>query len=64
MFSPRRSSSVRRSNRGRYRRRTMRSPCRKKSASMCRRTKGCKHASGKKRKFCRKSRNTRRRKKH
>lgn len=58
----RRSSSLRRSNRKRYRRRTMKSHCRKKPASICKRTKGCKQATGKKRKFCRKTMNTRRRK--
>ena len=45
-----------------YRARIKRSLCRKakKSVKRCRRISGCKPASGTKRKFCRKKRNTRR----
>ena len=44
-----------------YRRRVKGSSCRGKRARTCNKTKGCKHASGKKRSFCRKKKNTRRR---
>ena len=53
----RRSSSNRRS----YRRRVKSSPCRGKGPAVCRSKSGCKYTKGKKRSFCRKSRNTRRR---
>lgn len=49
-------SSARRS----YRKRVRSSTCRKRGPATCRRTKGCKYTKGKKRSFCRKSRNTRR----
>ena len=42
-----------------YRSRVKSSHCRKLGRATCRRTKGCKRASGKKRAFCRKSRNHR-----
>jgi len=51
--------AVQRSN---YRRLT-KSPCRKKGPAACRGTKGCNYASGKKRSFCRKGKNSGRRKK-
>ena len=38
-----------------YRRRVKNSTCRRKGPAACRGTKGCKYASGKKRRFCRKS---------
>lgn len=50
-------SSTRRS----YRRRVRTSKCRGAGPAACRARAGCKYASGKKRNFCRKSRNTRRR---
>ena len=54
-----RLSSARRS----YRRRVRGSHCRRKGPVVCRATRGCKYASGKKRSFCRKTRITRRRRK-
>ena len=51
-----RSASARRS----YRRRVKSSHCRRKGAATCRRTSGCKYTSGRKRRFCRKSKNVRR----
>ena len=50
-------SSARRS----YRRRVKSSPCRGKGPAVCRSKSGCKYTKGRKRSFCRKSRNTRRR---
>ena len=51
-------SSARRS----YRKRVRSSPCRGKGPAVCRATKGCKYSSkGKKRSFCRKTKNTKRR---
>ncbi len=45
-----------------YRKRVKESRCRKiKRSAVCKRTPGCKHAKGRKRSFCRKSRNTKRR---
>ena len=43
-----------------YRRRVRSSKCRKMRAAICTRTSGCKMARGKKRSFCRKTRNTKR----
>lgn len=43
-----------------YRKRVKTSKCRGKRASSCRQAPGCKMSMGKKRSFCRKSRNTRR----
>jgi hypothetical protein len=43
-----------------YRRRIAHSKCRKLTRAKCSKTRGCKMAKGKKRTFCRKSRNTRR----
>ena len=43
-----------------YARRVRKSPCRGKGRATCRRTSGCKMSNGKKRTFCRKSRNTKR----
>ena len=43
-----------------YARRVRKSPCRGKGPATCRRTSGCKMSKGKKRTFCRKSRNTKR----
>jgi len=42
-----------------YARRLKRSPCRRKGPAVCRSTSGCKYV-GKRRHFCRKSKNTRR----
>ena len=53
----RRNSSARRS----YRRRVKSSTCRSKGPAACRGTKGCKYTKGKKRHYCRKNKNTRRR---
>ena len=44
-----------------YRRRVRASKCRGAGPAVCRGRVGCKYASGRKRSFCRKSRNTRRR---
>lgn len=44
-----------------YRRRVKASSCRGKRARTCTKSHGCKHAKGKKRSFCRKKKNTRRR---
>lgn len=41
-----------------YARRVRKSPCRGKGRATCRRTSGCKYSSGKKRSFCRKSKNS------
>ena len=41
-----------------YARRVRKSPCRSKGRNTCKRTPGCKYSSGKKRSFCRKSKNT------
>lgn len=41
-----------------YARRVRKSPCRGKAKSTCKRTSGCKYSSGKKRSFCRKSKNS------
>ena len=54
----RRKSASRRHS---YVRRLRKSPCRSKGRATCRRTSGCKYASGKKRTFCRKNKNTKRR---
>tara|TARA_B100000767_G_scaffold257843_1_gene266043 strand:+ start:234 stop:443 length:210 start_codon:yes stop_codon:yes gene_type:complete len=43
-----------------YRKRVSRSPCRGKTKKNCGVTKGCKNAKGKKRTFCRKKVNTKR----
>ena len=43
-----------------YRRRVRSSKCRGKGPAVCRGSSGCKYASGRRRSFCRKSRNTRR----
>ena len=51
----------RRSARNSYARRVRKSACRGKGRSTCRRQSGCKYTKGKKRNFCRKSRNTKRR---
>lgn len=53
----RKSASAKRS----YKRRVKASVCRGKGPAVCRGTKGCKYASGKKRSFCRKTKITRRR---
>ena len=42
-----------------YRARVKSSRCRKLGRATCRRTSGCKNATGTKRRFCRKSKNTR-----
>lgn len=52
----RKSASAKRS----YRRRVKSSTCRGKGPAVCRGTRGCKYASGKKRSFCRKTKVTRR----
>jgi hypothetical protein len=44
-----------------YRKRIRSSHCRQKGPAACRGTKGCKYSSGKKRSFCRKTKNTKRR---
>ena len=44
-----------------YRKRVRSSHCRRKGPAACRGTKGCKYSSGKKRSFCRKTKNTKRR---
>ena len=44
-----------------YRRRRKLSHCKGKGPAVCRSKSGCKYASGKKRRFCRKTRSTRRR---
>lgn len=50
------------SRRRSYRRRVKSSECRKKTKRACNRTKKkCKYTSGSKRKYCRKAKNTRRR---
>ena len=41
-----------------YASRVRKSPCRGKGRATCRRTSGCKYSSGKKRSFCRKSKNS------
>ena len=56
-LASRRSASARRS----YRRRVKSSHCRGKGPAVCRSKSGCKYTRGKKRSFCRKSRNTKRR---
>ena len=43
-----------------YKRRARSSPCRGKGPAVCRSKPGCKYSSGRKRSFCRKSRNTKR----
>ena len=43
-----------------YKRRVRLSPCRGKGPAVCRSKPGCKYSSGRKRSFCRKSRNTKR----
>ena len=43
-----------------YRKRTKASKCRKKTQDKCKTMKKCKFTSGKKRKYCRKGRNTKR----
>ena len=43
-----------------YRRRVRASKCRGKGPAVCRGSSGCKYASGRRRSFCRKTRNTRR----
>ena len=50
-----RTRGMTKSRRRAYRRRVKRSKCRKKGPAACRGTKGCKYASGKKRRFCRKA---------
>ena len=47
-----------------YRKRVKASACRGKRTSSCRQAPGCKMSMGKKRSFCRKSKNTRRKVKH
>ena len=49
------------SRRHSYVRRLRQSPCRGKGRATCRRVSGCKYSSGKKRSFCRKNKNTKRR---
>jgi len=49
------------SRRRSYRRRVKSSACRGKGPAVCRSMDACKYSSGKKRSFCRKSKNTRRR---
>ena len=49
------------SRRHSYVRRLRQSPCRGKGRATCRRVPGCKYSSGKKRSFCRKKKNTKRR---
>lgn len=44
-----------------YRQRIRKSLCRRKTAKKCKKVKGCKNASGTKRKFCRKIRSLRNR---
>ena len=44
-----------------YRRRVRKSHCRRKGPAACRGAAGCKVASGRKRSFCRRAHNTRRR---
>ena len=55
--------SLRTSAKRSYRRRVRTSKCRKLRGAVCKRTSGCKVARGKKRSFCRKSRNTKRHRK-
>lgn len=43
-----------------YRKRVSKSPCRGKSKLSCKSTNGCIHSKGKKRSFCRKTKNTKR----
>ena len=62
----RKSSSARRKSRRRslkrsYRRHVKASSCKGKRARTCNKSSGCKLATGKKRSFCRKTRNTRHR---
>lgn len=52
-----RMSSARRS----YRKRVKSSSCRRKGPAVCRSLSNCKYTKGKKRTYCRKSKNTRRR---
>ena len=49
------------SRRRSYRRRVKSSPCRKKRPAVCRSMKNCRFTSTKKRRYCRKSKNTKRR---
>ena len=52
-------SKVKRSSRSAAKKKTS-SNCRSKPVVTCRKTKGCKYVRGEKRKYCRKSKNTRR----
>jgi len=52
-----RSHTLKLRRKSEYRKRVKRSHCRGKGRAVCRRTKGCKHASGRTRSFCRKCRN-------
>ena len=47
-----------------YRRRAKSSPCKGKGPAVCRSLQPCKISSGKKRSFCRRSKNSRRTRKH
>ena len=58
--SMRKKTLKRRSVRNSYARRVRKSACRGKRAYACVATSGCKYTKGKKRTFCRKSRNTKR----
>ncbi len=60
MVKTRNQVSRKRSRNRSYMRRRKSSPCHKKRTSTCRSLSGCKVAMGKKRSFCRKSRNTKR----
>jgi len=52
-------AKTRASKRKIYRARVKSSKCRKLGRATCRRTSGCKNANGSKRRFCRKTKNTR-----
>ena len=55
-----RKRSASRSRKRSYARRVRKSPCRGKGPAVCRSKSGCKYTKGKKRTFCRKSRNAKR----
>jgi len=55
-----RKTSKRLSRNRSYARRVKRSPCRRKGPAVCRNMAGCKYTTGKKRRFCRKTANVKR----
>jgi hypothetical protein len=59
MATTRGMTKTRSSKRSIYRTRVKNSRCRKLGPATCRRTSGCKRANGTKRKFCRKTKNSR-----